>query len=132
MNEEAAAFWGRAQVTLRTAESLIESDPDSAASRAYYVALNAVSALFALEGKTFSSHGGVEGAVHRDLVRTKRYPDIGTRYSSLSDLRSTADYGAHMHVDEADAKSAVDDARAICEMLEPEIVRRLSQDDAPR
>ena len=88
MKEEAAAFWERAQVTLRTAESLIESDPDSATSRAYYAALNAVSALFALEGKTFSSNGGVEGAVHRDLVRTKRYPDLGTRYSSLSDLRS--------------------------------------------
>ena len=42
MNEEVADLWTRARRALQTGESLIESDPDAAASRAYYAAFNAV------------------------------------------------------------------------------------------
>ena len=38
MNEEAIGFWSRALKTLPSAESILPTDPDSSASRAYYAA----------------------------------------------------------------------------------------------
>ena len=74
MKETAAALWSRAQDALESASVLIGVDPDSAASRAYYAAFYAVSALFALEGRSFNKHTALESAVHRDLVRTGKWP----------------------------------------------------------
>ena len=48
MNSEAADLWQRAVQALATAQSLASSDPDAAASRAYYAAFYAVSSWFAL------------------------------------------------------------------------------------
>ena len=51
---------------------------DSAASRAYYAAFHAVTALFGLEGRTFAKHSALEAAVHRDLVKTGKWAsDLG-------------------------------------------------------
>jgi uncharacterized protein (UPF0332 family) len=61
-------LWERARRALATARRDLPADPDAAASRAYYAAFYAVSALFAAEGKSFRKHSAVETAVHRDLV----------------------------------------------------------------
>ena len=68
MNEFAKMEWERANRTLDSAMKLATSDPDSAASRAYYAAFHAVTALFALREKTFIKHSALRAAVHRDLV----------------------------------------------------------------
>ena len=73
MNEYARTLWVRAKETLRTAEHDLSVSFDAAASRAYYAGFHAVCALFALEGKQFSKHTAVRGAVHRELVRTGRW-----------------------------------------------------------
>lgn len=69
MNPEAAALWDRAQKAVASARALVETDADGAASRAYYAAFYAVSALFSVEGKAFTKHTAVAAAVHRDLVK---------------------------------------------------------------
>ncbi|MBI4385177.1 MAG: hypothetical protein HY579_14255 [Nitrospinae bacterium] len=74
MMETARVFWERAITALHSANLLIPPDPDGAASRAYYAAFNAVSALLALEGKSLKKRSAVDSAVHRDLVRTGRWP----------------------------------------------------------
>ncbi|HEX2225225.1 MAG TPA: HEPN domain-containing protein [Thermoanaerobaculia bacterium] len=56
MSPEVLDFWSRARKALETAEGLIEQDPDASASRSYYAAFYAVSALLALEGKSFRKH----------------------------------------------------------------------------
>lgn len=48
MKEFAAAEWQRALRTLETAKQDARTDPDSAASRAYYAAFHALTAIFAL------------------------------------------------------------------------------------
>lgn len=114
MNEEAVGFWNRAVKTLQTAKYLLSVHPDSSASRTYYAVFYAVSALFALQGKTFSKHSAVESAVHRDLVRPGLWPkELGADYSSLLRLRSTADYGVLEHVSEDEAVDAIQAARRI-------------------
>jgi uncharacterized protein (UPF0332 family) len=55
MKEFAQSEWQRAQRTIKTAAALIQSDPESAASRAYYAAFHALTALFALRGKSFKN-----------------------------------------------------------------------------
>ncbi len=52
----AADLWQRSEEALRTAETDLAVSFDAAASRAYYAAFYAVSALFALEGREFVKH----------------------------------------------------------------------------
>ena len=118
MNSEAEDLWKRASRNLRTANTLTESDPDSAASRAYYAAFHAVSALFALEGRTFSSHKSVQAAVHRDLVHAGRWrPELGQAFAALAGLREMGDYGIGVHVTPEQAKAALTKAEAILEAI---------------
>lgn len=119
MNEHAIDLWIRAKEALSTARRDLEVSPDAAASRAYYAAFYAVSALFARSGKTFTRHAAVEAAVHRDLVRTGRWPEeLGKDYSELVQLRMTGDYGGGEHVSSAEAQDAVDKAHAIIEAVQ--------------
>ena len=59
MKEFAAAEWQRARRTLASGSELWETDPDSAASRAYYAAFHAVTALFALRGQITDDNCGL-------------------------------------------------------------------------
>ncbi|MBM4321640.1 MAG: HEPN domain-containing protein, partial [Deltaproteobacteria bacterium] len=94
------------------------ADPDGSASRSYYAAFHAVSALFVLEGSTFRKHTAVEAAVHRDLARTGRWAaELGRDFSSLAELRSTGDYGGALHVAPHDARLAIAAARRILEAV---------------
>jgi uncharacterized protein (UPF0332 family) len=116
--KEALDFWNRAKKALGAAQTIVHEDPDSSASRAYYAAFHAVSAYFALEGKTFSKHSVLESAVHKDLVKPGIWPvAIGKNFSWLVSTRSTGDYGGGMHVAEQDAIIAIDKARQILECV---------------
>jgi uncharacterized protein (UPF0332 family) len=118
MTEEVTQLWNRARQAHATAESLVAADPDASASRAYYAAFYAVSALFLLEEKSFSRHSALEAAVHRDLVKAgKWHKDLGTDYSTLLRVRATGDYGGHAHVGENDARNAVEAAGRILDAV---------------
>jgi len=108
MNREAAALWDRAQTALESARTLAASDPDGAASRAYYAAFYAVSAVFAEEDRLFTKHTAVAAAVHRDLVRAGRVSaEAGRSYTWLMRLRQTGDYGQEFRVTAEEAEEAV-------------------------
>ena len=114
MTQEVQDFWQRARQALRTAEDLVDRDPDTSSSRAYYAAFYAVSALLAFEGQSFSKHTAVERTVHRDLVRTGKWPvQAGVAFSWLANLRHTADYGGSEHAQPGDAEQAIGKARLI-------------------
>ena len=53
--EYVQALWLRAQESIKGAEVLVDIDPNAAASRSYYAAYHAVSALFGLEDRTFKN-----------------------------------------------------------------------------
>ena len=107
-------FWDRAKEALRAAKHCLSVSEDAAASRAYYAAFYAVSAHFALQGKTFSRHSAAEAAVHRDLVRQGGWPEqLGAGYARLAQLRHRGDYGGILHVSKADAEESLGLAAAI-------------------
>lgn len=63
--EYAQNLWDRARNALEAAQALLAVSPDDVASRGYYAAFNAVSALFALQGRTFTKHTAVRAAIRR-------------------------------------------------------------------
>jgi uncharacterized protein (UPF0332 family) len=112
--------WQRAVTTLETARRITDDDPDSAASRAFYAAFHAVTALFAAEGKEFKKHSALRVAVHRDLVKTRRWPDdLGVAYDFLMEMRETGDYGGLARVTAEDARRAIDFAKRILDTIAP-------------
>jgi len=118
MTEFAESEWERAEGAVAAAQALVEIDPDSAVSRAYYAAFHAVSALFALRGQSFSKHSGVRAAVHRILVHAEGWSrEFGQDYDLLLDLRSAGDYGGTKRVLSEDARTAVDTARRIIDAV---------------
>ncbi len=106
--------WERAVASLEAAKSLVTVDSDSAASRAYYAAFHATTALFACRGVSFTKHAALRAAVHRDLVKTREWPEaMGRRYDFLLALRELGDYGGASHVSEEEARDAVHKATDI-------------------
>ena len=113
--EYARSEWDRALEAFRAAQVLVAHGGfDSAASRAYYAAFHAVTALFALEGRTFTKHSAIETAVHRDLVKAGRWSaDLGRDYAFCLDVRRLGDYGSDVRVDANQATDAIEAARRI-------------------
>jgi uncharacterized protein len=117
--EYGRAEWNRATDTLRGAELLLANgDFDGAASRVYYATYHAVTALFAMEGRVFTKHAALQAAVHRDLVKTKRWPvALGKDFNFCVDLRGLGDYGTDVRVSAGQAADAIASARRILEAV---------------
>ena len=120
MSDLAADLWSRSLDSLRVARRIVSLSPDSAAASAYYAAFYAVSAHFALSGRTFRKHSAVEAAFHRDLVKKEGWPThLGSAYSHLTQLREVGHYGGTKHVPPDEAGSAIalatDIVRAVAE-----------------
>jgi len=114
VNREALELWDRALDALCASEAVLQVSADAAASRAYYAAFYAVSALFAVDGMTYRRHSAAEAAVHRDLVKPGRWStDLGASYTRLFQLRQTGDYGGGQHVTTEDARQGLAAAREI-------------------
>jgi len=124
----ASDFWGRAVEWLTSAQNEEKTNTDASASCAYYAALYALSALFALEGKVFSSHDGVEIVLHRDYIKTGILSkDFGKDFRTLRDLRKVGNYGCAAHVSGEDAAIGIEIAREVIEA-----VYRLKPDEFTR
>jgi len=114
MSAAAGDFWARARDALRVAKHDLPVSADAATSWAYYAAFYAVSAHFALEGRSFTRHSAVEAAVHRDLVHRGKWPDaVGKTYSRLLELREKAHYGGETHASPDEAADAIAGAEQI-------------------
>ena len=118
MRDFARSEWHRAERSLASARQLVQSDPDSAASRAYYAAFHALTAAFALRGQTFSKHAAIRAALHRDFVQGGLLePGLGRDYDFLMDLRETGDYGGLTQVAPDNARMAVEKAAGFIEAV---------------
>ena len=120
MNDFVRSQWAKASRALAAAEAIVETDPDSAASRAYYAAFHGVTAVLASHGLSFTKHTAVRAALHRDLIQAQLLPtELGRDYDFLLDLRETADYGGVAETTRASAVRAIQKTKAILAALEP-------------
>lgn len=118
--EEIAANLERAEASIQAAKDLAEGAYyDFVASRAYYAAFYAATAVLLCEELEFSKHSGVIAFIHREFIRTgkldKRY---GKNLNWLFELRSVGDYGAMVHVSRQDAEKAIKVAEEFLRAIE--------------
>lgn len=99
----------RAETNLQVAGELLERGYyDVSASRAYYAAFYAASALLLNHGFDTSKHSGVIALIHQHFVKSgKLSKEQGRNLNWLFELRSVGDYGVSLHVALEDAQRAV-------------------------
>jgi len=74
--EEIAANLERAETSIRAAKDLVAGGYDDfAASRAYYAAFYAATAVLLCEELEFGKHSGVIAFIHREFVKTGKLED---------------------------------------------------------
>ena len=70
MKEFIRSQWTKSMRSIAAAEAILETDPDSAASRAYDAAFHGVTAVLAGRGMEFTKRTAVRAALHRDLIQS--------------------------------------------------------------
>ncbi len=110
--QEISAYLQRADQSLQAARELAAKGfYDFAASRAYYAAFYAATALLLQEGMTFRKHSGVLAAIHHHFVKTGRLTkEHGKALNWLFEVRGVGDYGGIAHVSEGEALQAIQEA----------------------
>lgn len=112
ITEEIAANLERAEKSIEAAQKLSSNEYyDFVASRAYYAAFYASTALLLHAGLEFRKHSGVIAYIHKRFVKTgKLAEEHGKNLNWLFELRNVGDYGATVHVSQQDAENAIDAA----------------------
>jgi len=111
--EEIAANLQRAEQSLQAARQLASGGYDDfAASRAYYAAFYASTALLLSEGLEVSKHSAVISSIHQRFVKTEKLDkDQGKALNLLFELRGVGDYGGTAHVSPREVTEAIEAAK---------------------
>ena len=110
---------------LRAQESLVQTDLlydnqhyNAAASRLYYAAFYAASALLVLRDLSIKTHAGVRNELNRHFVKTGVIDrQQGRLFANLFDLRQLGDYGELHEVDQAALDVIYLEGKALVEHL---------------
>ncbi len=108
-SDEITANLQRAETSIRAAKDMIEKGYyDIAASRAYYAAFYAASALLLKQNIDTNKHSGVIASIHRLFVKAgKLDKEQGKNLNWLFELRGVGDYGVSEHVSSGEARKAI-------------------------
>ncbi|MHB8778660.1 MAG: HEPN domain-containing protein [Anaerolineales bacterium] len=108
-SDEINANLQRAETSIRAAKDMIEKGYyDIAASRAYYAAFYAASALLLKQNIDTNKHSGVIASIHRLFVKEgKLDKEQGKNLNWLFELRGVGDYGVSEHVSSGEACKAI-------------------------
>jgi uncharacterized protein (UPF0332 family) len=107
--DEIAANIERSEQSIQAARQLASGGYyDFAASRAYYAAFYAATAILLSEGLELSKHSAVIASIHQRFVRTgKLSKEQGKNLNWLFELRSVGDYGGIAHVSRQQVEQAI-------------------------
>lgn len=87
-------------------------------SRSYYSAFHAVTLLFLLEERTFSSHKQIIGTFNKEFVHTSLFPEqVARDFGYLFESRQSGDYDYHIAFDEAEAATGLEKLDSILEAI---------------
>lgn len=117
--DEIAADLERAVQSIQAARQLAsEGYNDFAASRAYYAAFYAATAVLLSEGLEVSKHSAVIASIHQRFVRTGKLGiEQGKALNWLFELRGVGDYGGTAHVSRQEAEQAIEAAEKFLEAI---------------
>jgi len=107
--DEIAANLERAEQSIQAARQLASGGYyDFAASRAYYAAFYAATAVLLSEELEFSKHSAVIASIHQRYVKTgKLSKEQGKSLNWLFELRNVGDYGGTAHVSRLQVEQAI-------------------------
>jgi uncharacterized protein (UPF0332 family) len=107
--DEIAANLERSEQSVQAARQLASGGYyDFAASRAYYAAFYAATAILLSEGLELSKHSAVIASIHQRFVKTgKLSKEQGKTLNWLFELRSVGDYGGTAHVSRQQVELAI-------------------------
>ncbi len=99
----------RAEQSIAAARQLLAGQfLDFAASRAYYAAFYAATALLLRENLELSKHSAVIALIHQKFVKTgKLDKEHGKKLNWLFELRGVGDYGGTVHVSQQEGEKAI-------------------------
>jgi len=119
--DEIAANLERAEQSIQAARQLASSSfYDFAASRAYYAAFYAATAVLLHEGLELSKHSAVIASIHQRFVKPgKLDKEHGKALNWLFELRSVGDYGGTAHVSRQEVEQAIEAAEKFLEAIKP-------------
>lgn len=117
--KEIAANLERSNQSIEAARELTKDGYfDFAASRAYYAAFYAATAVLLSGGFEFKNYSGVIVAIHQKFVKTgkldKRH---GKNLNWLFELRDIGDYGVTLHIQKQEAENAIEAAKAFLQAV---------------
>ncbi len=118
---EIAAHLERAERSIQAARQLASSGfYDFAASRAYYAAFYAATAVLLHAGFELSKHSAVIASIHQRFVRTGKLDrEQGKALNRLFELRSVGDYGGTAHVSGHEVEQAIEAAVKFLDAVRP-------------
>jgi uncharacterized protein (UPF0332 family) len=94
-------------------------------SRSYYSAFHAVTMLFLLEDRAFSSHKQIIGMFNKEFVHTSTFPEqIARDLEHLFESRQTGDYDYHIAFDESDARTGIHKLERILNAIRNHVLER--------
>jgi len=119
--DEIAANFKRAEQSIQAARHLaLGGFYDFAASRAYYTAFYASTAVLLSEGSEVSRHSAVIASIHQRFVKTDKLDkQQGKDLNWLYELRGVGDYGGMTHVSREEVDQAIEAADKFLEAVRP-------------
>lgn len=118
-----------AKSDLRSAEVLAREDEYRGANnRVYYAIYHAISAVHALDGKSYKRHKDTLANFNKDYVRTEIFPkSFGRRIAQAEEIRHASDYDDFYIATREKAEAQITTAKELIETVEIYCLRKLDK-----
>ena len=109
-----------AKSDIKSAQILLDAgEYRSSNNRAYYGIYHAISAIHALEGKSYKKHKDALANFNKEYVKSEIFPrTIGRRISEAAEIRHASDYDDFYVATKEKAEEQIATAKELLEMIE--------------
>lgn len=118
-----------AKSDLQSAQILIrEKEYRGANNRAYYAIYHAVSAVHALDSKSYKRHKDTLANFNKDYVRTEIFPrTFGRKIAQAEEIRHASDYDDFYIATKNEAEEQMQTAKELIEKIEEYCISRMQE-----
>ena len=118
-----------AKSDLQSANILIrEKEYRGANNRAYYAIYHAISAVHALDGKSYKRHKDTLANFNKDYVKSHIFPQtFGRRIAQAEEIRHASDYDDFYLATKEKAEEQVLTAKELIEQIEEYCIKRMKE-----
>ena len=118
-----------AKSDLKSADILLkEGEYRGANNRAYYAIYHAISAVHALDGKSYKRHKDTLANFNKDYIKTEIFPrDFGRKIAQAEEIRHASDYDDFYIATKEKAEEQIMTAKELIEQIEAYCLNRLKR-----